>query len=201
MSGSWGVPWTQERRQKVIDLAAQGYSAAQIAAELGDVTRNAVIGIIGRMNDSGRHGAVRLGCPKEGRPPTKPAAERKASGNYAGGLTASIKSKRSRAKARADQGVAQRINSMDRATPVPQFTDEASDMAIDPAQRKQLVELEACHCRWPVGRPATAAFFFCGATGADITIGIPYCPSHMARAGRGAPVSASPPPSNFTPWS
>jgi hypothetical protein len=39
------MPWTEERIEIVRQLAGQGYSAGAIADHLGDVTRNAVIGI------------------------------------------------------------------------------------------------------------------------------------------------------------
>jgi len=45
-----------------------------------------------------------------------------------------------------------------------------------------LFELTNETCRWPHGRPGTKAFHFCGAAGADIEGGIPYCGEHMRRA-------------------
>jgi GcrA cell cycle regulator len=47
---------------------------------------------------------------------------------------------------------------------------------------KTLLELTNETCRWPHGRPGTNKFFFCGAAGADLERGIPYCPRHMRRA-------------------
>jgi GcrA cell cycle regulator len=49
---------------------------------------------------------------------------------------------------------------------------------------KTLLELTNATCRWPHGRPGTARFFFCGASGADLEQGLPYCPLHMRRAYR-----------------
>lgn len=49
---------------------------------------------------------------------------------------------------------------------------------------KSLLELTNNTCRWPHGRPGTARFFFCGASGADLEAGMPYCPSHARRAFR-----------------
>ena len=44
-------PWPSDRKQLVAQLWAEGLSAAQIAARLGgDVTRNAVIGQVTRLN-------------------------------------------------------------------------------------------------------------------------------------------------------
>ncbi len=49
-------------------------------------------------------------------------------------------------------------------------------------QGKTLFELTNDSCRWPHGRPRTERFFFCGAAGADLERGIPYCARHMRRA-------------------
>jgi GcrA cell cycle regulator len=57
---------------------------------------------------------------------------------------------------------------------------------VQPPPRKQrgksLLELDNESCRWPFGRPGTKAFHFCGATGADLENGRPYCEPHMRRA-------------------
>ncbi len=47
---------------------------------------------------------------------------------------------------------------------------------------KSLLELTNNSCRWPHGSPESARFFFCGAQGADLDAGIPYCPLHARRA-------------------
>jgi GcrA cell cycle regulator len=47
---------------------------------------------------------------------------------------------------------------------------------------KTLLELTNATCWWPHGRPGTKNFFFCGAAGADLERGIPYCARHMQRA-------------------
>ncbi len=52
------------------------------------------------------------------------------------------------------------------------------------ARGKTLLELSNESCRWPHGRPGTPAFFFCGAPGADLERGIPYCARHARRAYR-----------------
>jgi GcrA cell cycle regulator len=50
------------------------------------------------------------------------------------------------------------------------------------SKRKSLFELTSRCCRWPHGEPGTKNFFFCGAPGADLENGLPYCPQHMRRA-------------------
>ena len=50
--------WTDERVEKLKKLWAEGLSASQIAAQLGGVSRNAVIGKVHRLKLTGR-GLVR----------------------------------------------------------------------------------------------------------------------------------------------
>ncbi len=47
---------------------------------------------------------------------------------------------------------------------------------------KSLFELTNDCCRWPYRRPGTEKYFFCGAEGADLKGGVPYCARHMRRA-------------------
>ena len=54
-----GVNWTDERVELLKKLWSDGLSASQIAAELGNVTRNAVIGKVHRLGLSGRAKDVR----------------------------------------------------------------------------------------------------------------------------------------------
>src|SRR5258706_12598398 len=55
------LTWTDDRVEQLKKLWDSGLSASQIAAELGNVTRNAVIGKVHRLCLSGR--------PKSTRPP------------------------------------------------------------------------------------------------------------------------------------
>lgn len=52
-----------------------------------------------------------------------------------------------------------------------------SNIPID--QRKQLFDLGRSDCRWPVGEPSAADFFFCGGKTAE---GCSYCPAHFHRS-------------------
>jgi GcrA cell cycle regulator len=65
---------------------------------------------------------------------------------------------------------------------------------------KTLFELTNGSCRWPHGQPGTKTFHFCGAPGADLEGGRPYCERHARRAYVGhrktpaAPAGAANPP-------
>ena len=52
------MAWTEERIEKLTKLWTEGLTASQIAQELGDVTRNAVIGKAHRLGLSGRPSPV-----------------------------------------------------------------------------------------------------------------------------------------------
>ena len=49
-----GANWTEERVDRLKKLWSEGLSASQIAAQLGGVSRNAVIGKVHRLNLPGR---------------------------------------------------------------------------------------------------------------------------------------------------
>ena len=70
----------------------------------------------------------------------------------------------------------------------PYVDDPLTDAGIPFSQRRSLLELSERTCRWPVGDPGSAAFFYCGA---EPVAGKPYCAAHCARAYR--------PPDDATP--
>ncbi|MFL1874217.1 GcrA family cell cycle regulator, partial [Hansschlegelia beijingensis] len=58
------MQWTDERVELLKKRWAEGLSASQIAAELGGVTRNAVIGKVHRLGLSGRAKAAPSGVAR-----------------------------------------------------------------------------------------------------------------------------------------
>jgi GcrA cell cycle regulator len=66
-------------------------------------------------------------------------------------------------------------------TPIPLPRASVVD-DIPVAQRKTIFELANHNCRWPIGDPKRAGFFFCGSPDADLAQGMPYCPIHSRRA-------------------
>jgi GcrA cell cycle regulator len=48
-------------------------------------------------------------------------------------------------------------------------------LEIPVEQRKTLLQLSEATCRWPVGDPGSADFFFCGGPSTEST---PYCSYH-----------------------
>ena len=67
------MSWTDERVELLKKLWADGLSASQIAAELGGITRNAVIGKVHRLGLSGpRQERRALGAPRPRKPRSSP---------------------------------------------------------------------------------------------------------------------------------
>jgi GcrA cell cycle regulator len=153
-----GATWTDERVELLKKLWADGLSASQIATELGNVTRNAVIGKVHRLGLSGRAKDSKAAAPapqrprKVARPPSAPAP------------------------------IAPQPHSNVIVTPIPlqPVVEESQvlvedDVAVPTSERVTIMDLRESMCRWPMGDPTKPEFRFCGAR--SIT-GLPYCTHH-----------------------
>ena len=147
------MTWTDERVETLKKLWAEGLSASQIAAELGGVTRNAVIGKVHRLGLAGRAKSPTAAAPR----PRKPRSV------HAHMLRVS------RPSVRGNTALAHAYEV--EVEPEP----ELSDNVIPLGQRRSLLQLTEETCRWPIGDPGHADFFFCG--GRTVT-GLPYCAYH-----------------------
>ena len=128
------MSWTDERVALLTKLWADGLSASQIAAELGGITRNAVIGKVHRLGLSGRAKSPSSSAPRP----------RKARSSQM--LRVSRPSIRGNNALAYDYAV----------EPEPELIE------IPIEQRKTLLQLNDATCRWPVGDPGSTDFFFCG---------------------------------------
>lgn len=126
------MAWTDERVEELKKLWSEGHSASQIAARMGGVTRNAVIGKVHRLGLSGRAAPAK---PKsvavEKKPVVAPVAEAPS--------------------APAPERPAVRNVLRD----LPSIGD------VD-AGRLTMSNLGAGECKWPIGDPAAEDFHFCG---------------------------------------
>ena len=68
--------WTRQKVERLTAMWADGYSASMIAADIGDVTRNAVIGKVHRLGLPTRGKTPRIQQPKAPRKPRKPRDSR-----------------------------------------------------------------------------------------------------------------------------
>src|SRR5262249_12510974 len=140
--------WTDERVELLKKLWADGLSASQIAAELGGITRNAVIGKVHRLGLSGRAKSPSSASPR----PRKA----RPSGHMM---------RVPRPSMRGNTALAYEYE----LEPEPELIE------IPVEQRKTLLQLTEKTCRWPVGDPGSAEFFFCGG---DAVTDMPYCSYH-----------------------
>jgi GcrA cell cycle regulator len=146
------MTWTDERVENLKKLWTDGLSASQIAAELGGITRNAVIGKVHRLGLSGRAKSPASAVPR----PRKPR-------------THSHMMRVSRPAIRGNTALAHAFEL--EAEPEP----EQIDNIIPLGQRRTILELTEETCRWPIGDPGSTEFFFCG--GQTLT-SLPYCSYH-----------------------
>lgn len=154
--------WTDERVEMLRKLWSDGLSASQIAAQLGSVSRNAVIGKVHRLKLSGR-GRTTSAAPrvKKAAPP--------AQGRI-------VKTQVTRVVAATSGANALKI-AFD-AQPV--MRQRPSENVVVPIQRKlMLVQLTERTCKWPNGDPMSEDFNFCGA---DTATAGPYCGHHARLA-------------------
>jgi GcrA cell cycle regulator len=145
-----GMSWTDERVELLKKLWSDGLSASQIAAELGGITRNAVIGKVHRLGLSGRAKSASSAAPR----PRKARSPMMRIG---------------RASIRGNTALAHAYEMEAEAAP------ELIDNVIPIGQRRTILELTEQTCRWPVGDPGSTEFFFCGG---NTLGGLPYCAYH-----------------------
>jgi GcrA cell cycle regulator len=155
-----GLSWTDERVALLRRLWEDGQSASKIAAQLGGVTRNAVIGKVHRLGLAGR---------------AKPGDEAQsvARAARAPAPVAEIETAIAAVDAEAPEPVAILSHRPAPDFPLPQAA--AAPMALAVSQRVTIMDLRESMCRWPLGDPTTPDFRFCGAR--SIT-GLPYCTHH-----------------------
>lgn len=153
------MSWTEERVERLKKLWADGLSASQIAGELGNVTRNAVIGKVHRLGLSGRAKPTRSSAPRPRKPRAGGGMRPQRGGYVTVGNTA----------LKADQ----ELDYVPRGKPAPA---PLAELVIPVAERKQLLELTESTCKWPVGDPTAEDFYFCGRH-SEPGSG-PYCEHH-----------------------
>ena len=142
------MSWTDERVELLKKLWSDGLSASQIAAELGGITRNAVIGKVHRLGLSGRAKSPSSAAPRP----------RKA-------RTSGHMLRVSRPQIRGNTALAYDY----------EMEPEPELLEIPVEQRKTLLQLNEATCHWPVGDPGSPDFFFCGGQSNE---GSPYCNYH-----------------------
>lgn len=183
--------WTPERHDALMRMVAAGMSASKIAAALGGVTRNAVLG---RMHRAGLAGPAAITWTDEREATLRDlwgkGVHRKDIARKLGlslqavgtkvhrlGLTrkrAQVSPSERSLEWRAGRGaLAQR--KAPPSTPQPRPCAEV----IPLGQRCSLMDLTPDTCRWPIGDVGEPGFAFCG--GQTLT-DLPYCAYHSRLA-------------------
>lgn len=152
------MTWNDERVELLKKLWGDGLSASQIAAELGGITRNAVIGKVHRLGLSGRAKAPSSSVPR----PRKPRVP-------------SHMMRVSRPAMRGNTALAPLHGYEFDIEPEPELIENI----IPIGQRCSLLELSEEKCRWPIGDPGSTEFFFCGGKPIE---SLPYCTYHSRMA-------------------
>ncbi|WP_420605619.1 GcrA family cell cycle regulator [Novosphingopyxis sp.] len=190
------MAWTDERIDLLKKLWEEGLTASQIAEELGEVSRNAVIGKAHRLGLKARPSPVKANepeknvesapdktdAPAQDEPAAKPETE-----------TTEAEEKPAPEELKADGKPQQKIVSIgpggfmrqgpgDQQPPIPPAPPRRlvpAKPSPEIADKTSLLELNERVCRWPMGHPGEADFHFCGQ---DVNPGFPYCVEHCGRA-------------------
>ncbi|MGR3467704.1 MAG: GcrA family cell cycle regulator [Shimia sp.] len=177
------MSWTDERVEILKKMWGEGQSASVIAKELGGVTRNAVIGKVHRLGLSNRTG----GAAPAPKPDAKPKTEAKTAPKKAAVPVPVAEPKtESAAPTVALSAAARKIIPAGQPLPPQPSANEISPEALakvneveKTAKKLSLMELTERTCKWPIGDPATPAFWFCGL---PVQQGKPYCEAHVGVA-------------------
>ncbi|WP_367716200.1 GcrA family cell cycle regulator [Nitratireductor sp. GISD-1A_MAKvit] len=158
--------WTDERVETLKKLWAEGLSASQIAAQLGGVSRNAVIGKVHRLKLSSRGRATSTRTRQKKAAPAAPSSTTTRRPRTTRPTTVSVGA--TALQAQFDE------------EPVAQTYMRPVENVVVPISRKlELVQLTETTCKWPNGDPLSEDFSFCGnETGENG----PYCGYHSRLA-------------------
>jgi GcrA cell cycle regulator len=195
------MSWTDERIERLTTLWTQGMTASQIAEELGEVSRNAVIGKAHRLGLQSRPSPVKPNDEGAEERDAAPAPQPRVEAAQAKPAPAAATAPPAGAPA-ADAAPAQPVPP---SPPQPQIrsigpggfirqTPGEQQSPIPPAPPRRLVpakpspeiadktsllDLNEKICKWPVGHPGEPDFHFCGA---PANPGFPYCVEHCGVA-------------------
>ena len=188
------MSWSEERVEVLKKMWLEGKSASEIAKELGDITRNAVIGKVHRLGLSNREIKPLKGesdstelkkVQKRGRPrknQTVLDGQKSLKDTKRGKLNLSlgITNKKTEKKETSKENF--ETTEVDSMGVVSDLSEETLKSLIDiesKSKKISLMDLTERTCKWPIGDPATEKFWFCGH---DSEAGKPYCKTHISIA-------------------
>jgi GcrA cell cycle regulator len=177
------MEWTEQRIETLRKLWGQGQTASQIAAILGGITRNAVIGKAHRLGLTGRPSPIKREAgsntspsrrkanttrtERPARPAVMPAGNQQTNNSpmHAGTVHASVQAP-----------AAATMQTRPAAPSAPQVS-APPPVARNPQPSR--AQSGSKSCSWPVGDPKQPGFHFCGE---PAEAGRPYCSSHCHQA-------------------
>lgn len=166
------MQWTDERVEKLKRLWAEGLSASQIAAQLGGVSRNAVIGKVHRLNLPGR--AKAGGSSSAARPAKRPTQTPRPAAfqnRPAANTSTRTVTRTAGATALKEEIEVEAYEEVE--------VRRSLNVVVPISRRLALTELTERTCKWPIGDPMKDDFHFCGCEIADSA---PYCTYHAKLA-------------------
>ena len=179
---SAGMNWTDERVELLKKLWSDGLSASQIAAQLGGVSRNAVIGKVHRLKLSGR-GKTTKATPRTKKPvetvvnngTQPPRAPRN---TPVAPVAAAVAASAKKPQPSTIGATALKLDFV--ADAVSEVEEQPStDVVVPMSRHLSLLQLSENTCKWTVGDPLSDDFYFCGADAGESG---PYCAFHAKLA-------------------
>ncbi len=170
------MAWTEEKIARLKELWAEGLSASMVAAKIGGISRNSVIGKSRRLglpyrNPKNRH---RSYVSKRQRRTTIPDRELLASRRHTKARIAATAELLAEQSLPALKAMASIMRETETPKPVIEITDY---MGVS------LLDLTPLCCRWPLNDPPRGEeFLFCGSPKRDGSV---YCDEHHALAYEG----------------
>ncbi|MBB5073871.1 GcrA cell cycle regulator [Bartonella callosciuri] len=160
------MSWTCERVELLKKFWSEGLSASQIAAQLGGVSRNAVIGKVHRLKLPGR-GKIAPGVSRTQKIPVSPSAPPRVRRTPSTVVPTDSVSCSVGATALKMEIVTEDVTETNMPT--------KSNVVVPISRQLNLLQLSENTCRWPVGDPLSSDFHFCGADAGENN---PYCAFH-----------------------
>ncbi len=173
--------WTEDRVAILTKMWTEGSSAAEIAKELGGVTRNAVIGKAHRLGLSGRASPIKKKKTTTTKAKSKKTTTKKKTTKKA--TTTKAKATKQDKKTLEDKKIKKekKLNTKEKQRIIKKAIKEAAEEVANDSGDTGIgfMELSEKLCKWPIGDPQSADFYFCGKPSPQ---GIPYCQEHIEMA-------------------
>ncbi len=185
------MAWSDERVAILKKMWLEGNSASEIAKELGDITRNAVIGKIHRLglsnrdtniSKSGANPIKAIKNGKRGRPPKVNQEPKKRGRPQKPKGPIDFREKINDDDQSINPSTNSKLSRQSTLEVVSDLSEETMKnlLKVEMKSKKiSLMELTERTCKWPIGDPATDTFWFCGH---ESEPGKPYCKTHISIA-------------------